>query len=88
MVATSGTNTDLVFEIIAGNCGSLQTVHCSTFSNDTIKDRVIDQTILDFNLFSDNDSEIKLFSNIHQGHMNSAYKMFKSNIIFQKFIIR
>ena len=32
--------------------------------------------------FSDNDSEIKLFSNIHQGHMNSAYKMFKSNIIF------
>jgi O-antigen ligase len=52
------------------------------FTNDTVKDRVINQTILDLNLLNENNNQINLFSEIHQGHMISAYKMFKSNVIF------
>lgn len=52
------------------------------FNNNTIKDRIINQTVSDFNLFDNNNGQIKLFSKIHQGHMGSAYKMFKDNIIF------
>lgn len=52
------------------------------FSNNTIKDRIITQTVSDLNLFNQNSSSINIFSEIHQGHMKSAYKMFKNNIIF------
>ena len=52
------------------------------FSNNTIKDRIITQTVSDLNLFNQNNGSINIFSEIHQGHMKSAYEMFKNNIIF------
>ena len=49
-----------------------------TISSDRVKDRMIDQTMRDFGV---NKEKIYLFSNIHQEHYQTAYKIFKDNII-------
>ena len=49
-----------------------------SFSNNVVKDRMIDQTIKDIGLKKD---KVYLFSNIHQDHYETAYKIFKDNIL-------
>ena len=49
-----------------------------SISNNKVKDRMIDQTINDIGLKKD---QTYLFSKIHQDHYETAYKIFKDNIL-------
>ncbi len=49
-----------------------------SLSNNVVKDRMIDQTIKDIGLEKE---KVYLFSNIHQDHYETAYKIFKDNIL-------
>ena len=49
-----------------------------TLSNDRVKDRMIDQTMKDFGVKTE---KIYLFSNVHQQHYETAFKIFKDNML-------